>query len=539
MQRRKYLRLLSAGAIGALAGCQSTLGESDDTTTDRQGPGRTTPEPATERDAEEERVENLEDKFDTVVDVVEDLDCDPSGVQPCNDAIADAAEDGTLFRFPEGTYQFSGYTALREYERIGVVGDGDVTFRPPQGFNDKLLDIEAGWAVCKDFDIDIRAENTTAGLRVVTDEGFHVENIEYVGRGVHRGDSVVDGLFPAVRNPDGVGVVKNLVAKQGSAWGHYGDGRAGIYVGSMNRGTVKVVDSRLEEFGGPGIYATATPGNVQVIGGTFRNNNVASIRIGGDGSFVDGAFVEASLEKYGGPRTREDQAFRLRGIIINQKSAYVDKPPGAEIRNAEVRIRDVPSPGGGVAVFGPAKTATIRDSVIANDNDGAPAVYRESRQAFDHHPASESERWLYMENVTVEGSASGGTAVVVKDAPESIVRDCDVKTYGENRNGIRFVTSPTSMIDGGTVRTTGYPVSIESGSPQSDRDILLYLRDGPSLKSTGVSESDEELLVNHVLTGPVDFRVISAFNTTTERVRISITAVGSEGVYGKVVSSGE
>ena len=144
-----------------------------------------------------------------------------------------------------------------------------------------------------------------------------------------------------------------------------------------------------------------------------------------------------------------------------------------------------------------------------------------------------------MENVTVEGSASGGTAVVVRDAPESIVRDCDVKTYGENRNGIRFVTSPTSMIDGGTVRTTGYPVSIESGSPQSDRDILLYLRDGPSLESTGISESDEELLVNHVLTGPVDFRVISAFNTTTERVRISITAVGSEGVYGKVVSSGE
>ena len=539
MERRKYLRLLGAGAIGALAGCESTPSESDGTST--QGPERTTSEPATERDAEEqeERVENLEEEFDTVIDVVEDLDCDPSGERPCNDAVVDAAEDGTLFRFPEGTYQFSGYTGLREYDRIGIVGDGDVTFRPPRGFNDKLIDIEAGWTVCRNFDIDIRETNTTAGLRVVADEGFHVENVEYVGRGIHRDDSVVDGLFPVVRDPDGVGVVKNFVAKQGSAWGHYGDGRAGIYVGSMNRGTVKVVDCHLEEFGGPGIYATATPGNVQVIDGTYRNNNVASIRIGGEGSFVDGAFVEASLEEYTGPRTREDQAFRLRGIVINQKSAYVDKPPGAEIRNAEIRIRDVPSPGGGVAVFGPGKTATIRNSVVSNDNDGAPAVYREGKQAFDHHPASEGERWLHMENVTVEGSASDGTAVVMKDAPNSIVRNCDIETDGESRDGIRFVTSATSMIDGGSVRTTGYPVSIESGPVPPDQDILLYLRDGPDLESTGVAEADEELLVNHAISGPVDFRVISAFNATTDQVRISITDVSSDGVYGKVLSEGE
>lgn len=538
MERRRYLRLLGAGAIGALAGCQSSPDDGSDGTATR-APDRTTSAPATEREVEEERVENLEEEFDTVVNVVEDLDCDPSGERPCNDAVVEAAEDRTLFRFPEGTYQFSGYTPLRELDRVGIVGDGDVTFRPPRGFNDKLLDIEASWAVCRNFDIDIRETNTTAGLRVVSDEGFHVEDIEYLGRGIHRDDSVVDGLFPVVRDPDGVGVVKNLVSKKGSAWGHYGDGRAGIYVGSMNRGTVKVVDCQLEEFGGPGIYATATPGNVQVIGGTYRNNNVASIRIGGEGSFVDGAFVEASLEKYTGPRTREDQAFRLRGIVINQKSAYVDKPPGAEIRNAEIRIRDVPSPGGGIAVFGPGKTATVRDTVVSNDNDGAPAVFREGQQAFDHHPASEGERWLHMENVTVEGSASDGTAVVVRDAPNSILRNCDIQADGEQRDGVRFVTSPTSMIDGGSVLTTGFPVSIESGPIPDDHDVLLYLQNGPELESTGTEGSEEKLLVDNVITGPIDFRVISAFDTTTDQVRISITDVGTDGVYGRVLSEEE
>ena len=320
-------------------------------------------------------------------------------------------------------------------------------------------------------------------------DGFHVENVEYLGRGTHSGDSRTPyALVAHAESTDATGTVKNLVAKKGSAWAHYNgaDGRIGIFAGGGHEGTLRIVDCQLEEFGNNGIYANDNTGNVQVIGGVYRNNNVDAIRIGGAGSYVDGALIEVDPAKYTGPRTKEDRAFNMRGIVIAQKpEKWGWKDAGAEIRNCDIHIRENPS-GSSAAVHAwpTARTVSVVDSTIRME-EGSPAIRRDSQRDTSIRRASSGARWVRCVNVDVSGTGRGSTAVLLEDADGSEVTGSLIVQEGPGSDGVTFENSTDCLVSGGQIETTRYPVHVQTDRRQlGEEECLVTFRNRPRLLTT-------------------------------------------------------
>lgn len=479
MNRRPFLAAIS-GTIASLAGC--SMFDSSDPPDER--------EPETPKSA---------DVFDHTVDMVADAGCDPTGTEPCNDAIKSAAEDDTLLRFPAGTYQFSSAVTISEIDRLAIVGEGDVRFRPPDEFNGHFLRFGVGQLYVENVDVDLRADNTAAGIQCVTDNGFSIRDMNVLGRGTHEDDNVASAFALAVRNPDATGIVKNVVARKGSAWGRYkgGNGRIGIWVGSLNQGTVEIVDCQFEEFGNNGIYASRTTGNVQVKGGVYRNNNVSSIRISGNGSFVDGARIDIDVDRYVGPRDGESQNFALRGIVVEQGTARLPaKPAGVVIRNCDISVNENPARNAGIAGWGTARTITVENCRIHVENDGSRAVHQSGRNTVGNHPSPEGDRWVRLENVDIDGSAAGDTAIQLVDASKSVLRNCRINNDGDNRDGIRLIRSADSTIDGGSIETTRYPMLMSFAD--TDKECMVTIKNTPILVGTDVADANGSRTVLNV-----------------------------------------
>jgi hypothetical protein len=405
--------------------------------------------------------------FSRVVNVVDDLGVDPSGGR-VDDAIGQHAEGGTLLVFPEGEYQFEQTQSVSSDSGVvGFLGQGDVKFVPPQGLNDTLLAVNAGQVLLENIDVDLTADNTVTGFTVHSQDGFHVEDVEFVGRGLHEDRRTTNYISLSVSNPDATGVLKNFVVKKGDAWSHY-RGATGIWVGARHQGTVKIADCHIEECGGDGIYASRNNGKVQIEGGVFRNNNVCSVRISGEGSYVDGAVVEVAPEKYTGPHTQEDNAFNLRGVVIEQKTASqsLTKPAGAKVRNCDITIEENPTSGAGISAWSNGKTLTVENTRIRMGND-SPAVRREGRRNQGKNPPTGSPRWLRMNNCVVTGSASSGTAILATDANGSEITNCYIKQTGANRDGVQFVDSSNTLVRNTIINVAGQAVNFNSSSGET------------------------------------------------------------------------
>ena len=422
------------------------------------------------------------DEFEQI-DVVEDLECDPTGTEPCEAKLRRGLRDGVALMFPSGRYRFGNQLDISGYTNVAIVGDGDVSLVPPEGFNSVILDVaETDRFILRGIDVDITAADTTAGIRVICRDSFEIQDVEYVGRGNHPDNKVVHAMLLGLTNPSGRGLIRNFRATQGSAIGHYknGDGRAGISIGPWNFGTVRIEDCHLEEFGNNGIYGSRTSGNVQVVGGVFRNNNVASIRISGAGSFVRDATIRVDLGEYTGPLTQLDSQFNTRGIAIEQGPA--DKPPGVEIRDCTITIENTPRSKGGIYVFPTGRSASIRNTTIEINADNVPAIYRSALQPQGQFEPSEGPHWVEMENVEISGRARGAAAVILYDAPESVIRNCTIDQTGAGRDGIHLTDSVSTLLDGGSVTTSRYPYVVGVRNQAEAGVCLLEFDSVPAIR---------------------------------------------------------
>ncbi|UPM42902.1 hypothetical protein [Halocatena salina] len=409
--------------------------------------------------------------FNNVVDAVKDLGCDPNGNGDVTSKVESALDGQTLVEFPEGTYHWGG-SITADTDRIGIRGKNDnVTFTFPSGYNEFFINTTCDKALFENFDVDVRADQTATGIRINSEHGFHAENIEHIGRAIVDSSDVTRCWQLRVNDPNSTGVLKNFVAKKGSAWAHYksGDGRAGISVYG-GKGTVKIVDCHLEEFGNNGIYGSRTLSAVQVIGGTYRNNNVCGIRISGEGSYVDGATVEVNPEKYSGPHTLEDDAFTMRGVLFEQGNASTggnfDKA-GGEVRNTDITIENNPTNGPGIAVWTGGRTLNVKNTRITYNNDGGPAVHREKQTSQGRHDPSPNPRWLRMNRVKITGSASKGPSVLVGQGDGSQIKNSYIKQSGSGRKGIVFSNSNNTLVKNTTIKTPGKSVQLKSSSGKS------------------------------------------------------------------------
>lgn len=104
-------------------------------------------------------------RFERTVDMVGDAGCDPSGNEPCDQAIRNAADDYTLLRFPAGEYKITDKTVVLGATNLGFLGEGDVSFVVPERFNEKVVVADKGTGLLfENIDIDQRAAGATPGL---------------------------------------------------------------------------------------------------------------------------------------------------------------------------------------------------------------------------------------------------------------------------------------------------------------------------------------------------------------------------------------
>jgi hypothetical protein len=406
------------------------------------------------------------DEFDTIVDMVADAGCDPSGEDPCDQQVREAAGDGRLLEFPEGTYWFDEFVRFRDLGRIGIVGDGDVTFVIPPDTNRLLFDFDQiGAVLLEGVDIDITAEQCTVGMRLVCDT-FHVQDIEYVGRGNHADDTVIDAFGVGIRNESGTGIIRNVTATEGSVIGNYkgGNGRVGVWTANNHAGTLWIEDSHFEEFGNNALYCSRCLGDVRVVESYFRNNNVCAVRISGRGSYVTRSTIDVDMDAYTGPEGGFENGFNTRAVIVEQGNVG-PKPAGAEIRNCDIHIKETPRCQAAVNLGPQGRTLTVRDTDITVDVDGTPAVLRSRPGSIpwkENQPVPPAPHWVALENTSITGSARGGAAMYLAESPNSVLRNCTIDQTGANRYGVRLVNTDHFLIDSGTITTSQYPILVES-----------------------------------------------------------------------------
>ena len=423
-------------------------------------------------------------QFDRVVDAVEDLNLDPTGESPVNDGLANALEEGTLIQFPEGDYQFDGKLII-EADRVGFLGQGDVRFVPPNGHSDLLINYydSPDEVLIENIDIDMRADDTTTGIRLSCRTQFHIQDVEFLGRGLTDRNGQVSAFTLGIDNEGGRGVLRNAVAKKGSRIDGYagGNGRIGVWVGWSNKGTVRIEDCDFREFGNNGTYTSRTPGQVEVVDSYFLNNNAANVRIGGEGSYVENCTVEIDMEKYTGPPLGDiSTGWGMRGIHVDQGVQLEGAdaiPAGAEIRNCEVIGRNAPNGIALVNLSPQGRSLNIKNTRLKVDIDNMWAVRRGrpgniSWREWQQTPPE--PHWIRMENVSITGSASGKESIRIVGADGSIVRDCCIHQSGSNRDGISFVDSDACAVENSTIDVTGSAINLKN----STADTASITREG-------------------------------------------------------------
>lgn len=475
---RRALLALATGAATSLGGCL-WAGDGGDSE-----PPETTGEPpmgywsdgfSTETPTEAGPL----DAFDRVVDAVDDVGCDPSGETPCDAAIERAVADGVAIRFPAGRYRFERGHLFRGMERIGFVGEGDVTFVPPRGFNDKLVGFIGDRVLFRGIDVDLRAQNTTAGLRFITGSGFLVEDVEFLGRGTHDGEAVVNALSLAVTDSAKRGTVRNVVARRGSAIGHYkgGNGRVGIWIGERHAGRITIADCRLEEFGNNGIYASRCFGFTEVVGGVYRNNNTSSVRLGGEGSTVRDATIEVDVGRYSGPFTLTETQYNTRAIVVEQ--GPYDKSGRVLIENCDVRMLNADYSQGAIVVWSTGNGPRIEGCRITTEVDRVAAV----RALPPGEDVAPEDRAVRLRDTEITGGAANGSAVDISMRPWSRLEGTTIEQTGANRDGVLFISSNPLGLASTAVTATRYPVFVVNPLVTSD-PCLVELDDETRLERT-------------------------------------------------------
>jgi hypothetical protein len=131
LTRRALLGSCSALAT-ALSGCEAFDSGEPATTEPTTSPSGGV-EPATATPTQSPR-EAWAAEFETVVDAVGDLGCDPDGEDSCDEAVEAISDEEVLVTFPGGTYQFDRGHTFQDVTRIGFLGTGDdVAFRRRTG----------------------------------------------------------------------------------------------------------------------------------------------------------------------------------------------------------------------------------------------------------------------------------------------------------------------------------------------------------------------------------------------------------------------
>jgi len=456
MDRRELLKRVGVaggvGVAGLVAGRWTLDGRSGD------GP------PDARDETPRDRPVRHADAFGTVVDAVA-AGADTGGEVPINGFLERNAADDTLLAFPPGTYRLepvdlSGYTDLglaAAYETpptfvaaSGYCIGGGESYASFSGMSRFLLD-------GVEFDFGVR--NAGGVVRVAAMGDVTVRNVAVSGSC----DDQVALFRLDVVNPDATATVENLGLSNPAE----DTSLTGVYVGRKHAGTVIFRDCEVEGLSDNGLYASAPGlpegqgGVVHVEGGTYRDNNIANVRLGSDGSTARGV---TSVSDAPPPTDTAGPDVNVRGIRLrNGRDQH--------LQDCSVTItRDAGFSYGGLVFHRKNGGATVTDTTVEVDQHATPAI-----RAFPLD--ADRPGTLTFENVEVTGAASREHAVRVDGRDGTTIRNCTLGGTGRNRGGVILRDSRDCRIVDSRIDVTGDPLVLR-GSTAAVENTTLVTPDG-------------------------------------------------------------
>jgi hypothetical protein len=370
----------------------------------------------------------------------------PGTADPVNPLFEDNGDDGTLFAFEPGTYRIDTLR-IANVDRIGVVsvGENPVRFVPSPGpcvgnnpyvFFDTVRDL-----LLEGVTFDLRGVDSGGPLFLYLRGDSTVRDVTYLGNcSNQRAFTRIE-----VRDEQGSALVDRLVARnvQGN------NNLTGVYVGDNHAGELTFRDCELEAFADNGIYASppggagGEDGPVHVVGGTYRNNNVASVRLGSTGSTAEGVSVVVDQETPGWGQ------LNARGIRLRNRAGQV-------VRDCDITYAKDAADSFGAVVFHPANGGgVVRDTDIQIDRGGIPAV-----RAFP--PEQGTGRQITLEGLTVTGDAHDGVTARIEGRDGTTVRNCTIEQPG--RSGLFVRDAQDCRVEDSNIVVEQDPVVLENAA---------------------------------------------------------------------------
>lgn len=502
--RRSYLRgsLVGLGTL-SVAGvatadqskkrCEIEDNEETEVTEERDG---------TDDGDEPEAEEDLEEQYETVVDVVE-AGADPDGNESITPVLRDVVDDDTLLEFPEGRYYMDEQLRFTGFENVGFVGENatlvPASYHEFDGPQYRLFRLGTSDDPGRDlrfenFEVDQTADDT--GIRVVSaevEDGLLVRNVTV--RGLHDSGTWGPGLFN-VTDADGEGIVTGFRAEDGALHvdetpnaGNMWRGATGILVNPNHRGTIVFEDCNLGGFPDNGLYASNETGRVGVVGGQYQNSGTASIRLRGSTGRIQDATVVVDDDPHD---SNGQHAIRLDGGEHELENVTVDvpRPNGSAVRimndvdsatisSSQLTVGDQPNTG--IRIDPEAGATTLEDVDIDIDGSGyAVRILGSDAGAVE------------LEDVRITGDAPGSTSRHAIFCERNVCRfvGLDVEQTGDDsRRGLELRGSDYLVADS-EFETTHTPIVVNGADDVTiENTVGRSDADGYSLRITSDSGS--------------------------------------------------
>lgn len=211
-------------------------------------------------------------EFDETIDMVEELDCDPTGSDPVDGTIERAAAHDRLLVFPEGTYRIQHDITIGHLRNFGIYGDGDVTFRldpDVQCWVPYFDPIENG--LFEGITIDQSAPNALAWMRFGTTTTMHVDGITITGTDdVATTDKRKWRCMLVGRDPSATLTLTDVTVTVDTITDDPSQDSGGVFITPTNRGAVTLTNCKWQRT--PSIRAEESEGELQIQGGWYHSD---------------------------------------------------------------------------------------------------------------------------------------------------------------------------------------------------------------------------------------------------------------------------
>lgn len=396
----------------------------------------------------------------------DDLGCDPTGNEPCDDELDSAVAANHRLEFPPGEYRFELDHRFEGVDGLEIVGTGeertDVQFVFPSGYSGIVIGLwhGRGWRL-GNFTIQQTMDlRTGVGIELVPLTDLHVWDIEIAGFSPYNHLGGERGLYCDVLEPDGVAVIDRFIHRGPSHVGNYPQGTQAFLADEHHRGTIYCRDWHLENSGENGIYASQTPGDIRVEGGVFKNNEVASIRVCGEGSYVRGASITVDTDAAHQENRGEFQ--NLRGIWW--ESGPFAKS-GGFIENCDLVMRSAPLSQGLLRIERTAGAVSLRNCRVRNETPWSTIDVISPNQMVSSGPVEFTAKSL-----TIEARGEGRPVLRIDSRPHSSVSSTQIRSRNLTRDGIDVIDPSGMTFESGSVEVGRFPMVI---NPPFDTDSCL------------------------------------------------------------------